>query len=125
MGLTYKGAGLDEPSVLAPAGANDMAVTHLSAVPSTAPPNAESLARPTETGAQRIRRLQLEARMLAHEQVEALAHDFEAMAQSAAEIAEGGEAFPAGVRDLAARLAADLPQKALLLLTLMGRAAQA
>ena len=50
--------------------------------------------------------------MLAREQVEALARDFEVLAQRAAEIADGGEAFPVGVRELTSRMAADLPQKA-------------
>jgi hypothetical protein len=109
----------------------DMAASHLTAVPNTASDTPDTLAdvvglaRPAETGAQRIRRLQHEARMLAREQVEMLARDFEALAASAEEIAGGGEAYPAGVRELASRLAADLPQKAQLLVTLMGRAGQA
>jgi hypothetical protein len=108
-----------------------MAASHLTAVTNTTAANPENLAdvvglaRPAETGAQRIRRLQHEARMLAREQVEGLARDFEALARSAEEIAEGGEAYPPGVRELASRLAADLPQKAQLLVTLMNRTGQA
>jgi len=108
-----------------------MAASHLTAVTNTAAATPDNMAdvvglnRPAETGAQRIRRLQHEARMLAREQVEMLARDFEALAQSAEEIAGGGEAYPAGVRELASRLAADLPQKAQLLVTLMSRAGQA
>ena len=108
-----------------------MAASHLTAVANTTASTPENLAdvvgigRPTETGAQRIRRLQHEARMLAREQVEMLARDFEALALNAEEIATGGDAYPAGVRELASRLAADLPQKAQLLVALMSRAGQA
>jgi hypothetical protein len=108
-----------------------MAASHLTAVTNTASATPNTLAevveinRPAETAALRIRRLQHEARMLAREQVEMLARDFEALAQSAEEISTGGEAYPAGVRELASRLAADLPQKAQLLVTLMSRAGQA
>ena len=79
------------------------------------------LGRGVETGAQRVRRLQAEARVLAREQIEVLARDVDAMALRAAEIADGGEAYPAGVRELASRLAADLPLKAQGLMMLMER----
>jgi hypothetical protein len=107
-----------------------MAASHLTAVPNATAEILETigevidLPRPAETGSQRIRRLQSEARALAREQVETLARDFETLARDAAEIAGGGEAYPAGVRELASRLADDLPQKAQLLVTLMGRATQ-
>jgi hypothetical protein len=106
-----------------------MAASHLTAVPAASLSEVDvkgevvGLSRPSETGAQRLRRLQLEARALAREQVEAVAHDFDALVQNLSEIADGGEAFPPGVRDLAARIAADLPMKAQLLTTLMGRLA--
>jgi len=67
---------------------------------------------PPETTAQRIRRLQLEARTLAREQVDAFCEDLIALASRAADIAEGGDAYPAGVREMASRLAADLPDRA-------------
>ncbi len=81
------------------------------------------LGREVESGTQRVARMQLEVRTLAREQVENLARDLTAMAQRAAEIAEGGEVYPVGVRELASRMADDLPQKAQTLLSIMGRAA--
>jgi hypothetical protein len=65
---------------------------------------------PEKTG-ERVMRLQQEARILAREQTEALARDLNALAARAREIAEGGEAYPAGVREMASRIASDLPQK--------------
>ena len=80
-----------------------------------------NLSRGPETTGARIRRLQLEARLLAREQVEALGRDLAALAERAAEIAEGGEAYPAGVRELAGRMSADLPEKAKTLVALLDR----
>jgi hypothetical protein len=80
------------------------------------------LGRGPEPAAQRVRRLQREARILAREQVEILARDLNALAARAAEIAEGGDAYPAGVREMASRIAADLPQKTQGLMSLMDRA---
>ncbi len=104
-----------------------MPVPHLTAVPNddavSPGPQAEvyDLGRGVESGAQRVRRLQNEARILAHEQVEILARDLDALAIRAAEIAAGGDAYPAGVRELASRVAADLPLKAQGLAVLMER----
>ncbi len=105
-----------------------MAVRHLSPVPDTeldgAPPAGSevvNLARGPESVTERIRRLQWEARILAAEQVEAVGAELEAMALRALEIAEGGEAYPAGVRELASRIATDLPEKAKTLLTILHR----
>jgi hypothetical protein len=106
-----------------------MPVPHLTAVPndtpaSGAPAEVYDLGRGVESGAQRVRRLQKEARILAHEQVEILARDLDAIGLRAAEIAEGGDAYPAGVRELASRVAADLPLKAQGLASLMERTAR-
>jgi len=65
-----------------------------------------------ETASQRIQRLQLEAKMLAREQVEAFCEELAALAMRAQDIAEGGDAYPAGVREMASRLASDLPERA-------------
>ena len=65
-----------------------------------------------ETASQRIRRLQTEAKQLAREQVEAFCDELVMLAQRAAEIADGGDAYPAGVREMASRLASDLPERA-------------
>jgi ABC-type transporter Mla subunit MlaD len=61
-----------------------------------------------ETVAERVRRLQNEARQAARDHVKAFAAAMVDLEQFAAEIADGGEAYPAGVRDLARRLAEDL-----------------
>ncbi len=60
-----------------------------------------------ETVAERVRRLQAEARQLAKDHIHALSAAILSAEQIAAEIAEGGEAYPAGVRDLARRFAED------------------
>lgn len=60
-----------------------------------------------ETIADRIRRLQTEARGLAREHIVALQTALVSVERMAAEIAEGGEAYPPGVRDIARRLAED------------------
>ena len=60
-----------------------------------------------ETTAQRIKRLQTEARTLAKDHTKALMTLIVEAQAMAAEIAEGGDAYPAGVRDLARRFAED------------------
>ncbi|MFN4041567.1 MAG: hypothetical protein ACK4I0_07895 [Brevundimonas sp.] len=70
------------------------------------------LMKAPESTADRVRRLQLEARALALEEVEALATLLNQAAAKAREIAEGGDAYPVGAREIAARLASDLPAKA-------------
>ncbi len=109
-----------------------MAASHLTAVPNGAESinltgnitgEIHDLGRDIETGAQRIRRLQSEARMLAREQLDAFAKDLNALAARAAEIAEGGEVYPVGARELASRMADDLPQKAQLMMAITIRSA--
>ncbi|MBS0361996.1 MAG: hypothetical protein JSR98_11490 [Proteobacteria bacterium] len=63
-------------------------------------------ARP-ETVAERVRRLQAEARTLAKDHVQALTRAIADVERMAAEIAEGGDAYPPGVRDLARRFVDD------------------
>lgn len=65
-----------------------------------------------ETTAERVKRLQAEARALALEQVEALEEALLKAANMAREIAEGGDAYPVGAREIASRLSEDLPSKA-------------
>ncbi len=79
------------------------------------------LGRKPETTSQRVRRLQVEAQMLAREQIEALETALRAAADLAREIAAGGDAYPAGVRELADRIADDLPAKAQTLELLIDR----
>ena len=83
------------------------------------------LMKAPETTADRVKRLQLEARALAAEQVEALEAVLKQAAAMATEIAEGGDAYPVGARELAGRIAADLPMKAETLKAIVGRVVQA
>ncbi|RAK51476.1 hypothetical protein [Phenylobacterium deserti] len=69
--------------------------------------NQLSPAQKTETVAQRVRRLQQEAKTLAKDHVRALTTSLMQVEELAAEIAEGGDAYPPGIRDLARRLVED------------------
>jgi hypothetical protein len=60
-----------------------------------------------ETVAERVRRLQAEAKQLAKDHIRALTAAMSEVELMAAEIAEGGDAYPAGVRDLARRFVED------------------
>lgn len=70
------------------------------------------LMKAPETNSERVRRLQAEARALALEEVEALERLLVQAADKAREIAGGGDAYPVGAREIAERLAVDLPSKA-------------
>lgn len=70
------------------------------------------LMRGPQTTADRVKQLQAEARALAVEQVEALERILGEAAVLADEIARGGDAYPVGAREIASRLAEDLPAKA-------------
>ena len=80
------------------------------------------LMRQPETTSERVKRLQLEARALAVEQVEALEKVLLQAAAMAREIADGGDAYPVGARELASRLSSDLPTKAETLKAIVSRA---
>lgn len=97
--------------------------------------NSESLPDPTgadtggnvhdlgvESGIQRVRRMQHETRLLAQEQVMILARDIGAMATRLSEIAQGGDAYPAGVRELCSRMADELTLQTQSMLAIMERA---
>ena len=79
------------------------------------------LMRKPETTADRVKRLQLEARALAVEQVEALEKVLMQASDMAREIAEGGDAYPVGARELAGRLASDLPARSQTLKAIVSR----
>ena len=79
------------------------------------------LMRTPEPTTERVKRLQLEARALAVEQVEALERVLLEASRLAKEIADGGDAYPVGARELASRLASDLPAKAETLKAIVGR----
>lgn len=74
-----------------------------------------------QTVGERVRRLQAEAQHLARQHVQALTADLAAMGAAAAEIGAGGEAYPAGVRDLMRRLAEDCAARAQTLEALVAR----
>lgn len=77
--------------------------------------------RTPETTADRVKRLQIEARALAVEQVEALEKILFQAAEMAREISEGGDAYPVGAREIASRLVSDLPAKAETIRTIVAR----
>ena len=64
-------------------------------------------ALPDQALSARIRALQAEAKGLAREHIAALEAAMGEVERLACEIAEGGDAYPAGVRDLARRVAED------------------
>jgi|SRR5690606_4455539 len=86
-------------------------------------PEAEvyDLMRTPETTTERVKRLQMEARALAVEQVEALEKLLLEASAMAKDIAEGGDAYPVGAREIASRLAADLPGRAETMKQIVGR----
>lgn len=65
----------------------------------------------SETVAERVRRLQTEARQLAKDHIKSLTTAMVELEQLAAEIAEGGDAYAPGVRDVARRLVEDLDSR--------------
>jgi hypothetical protein len=86
--------------------------------------NVHDLGRVVETGVERVRRLQHETHLLAQEQVELLARDMNAMALRTGEIAEGGDAYPVGARELCSRMTDELALQAKTLLAIMERSAK-
>ncbi|MBW8815739.1 MAG: hypothetical protein JF588_20165 [Caulobacterales bacterium] len=68
----------------------------------------KSISPKNETVAERVRRLQAEAKQLAKDHVRSLTAAMVDLEQLAAEIAEGGEAYAPGIRDVARRLVEDL-----------------
>ena len=64
-----------------------------------------------ETVAQRVRRLQAEARQLAKDHVRSFSAAMSELEHLAAEIADGGEAYAPGIREIARRLAEDLDSR--------------
>jgi hypothetical protein len=74
-----------------------------------------------ETVAQRVRRLQTEAKQLARDHVHSLTSAIMQAEVIAAEIAEGGDAYPAGIRDLARRFVDDADARVQTLEALVAR----
>jgi hypothetical protein len=90
-----------------------MAPKHLSIVGDQAKsPEASEVynfGRGPDTVADRVKRLQDEAKLLAREEIQALENQLNAAAATAATIAKGGDAYPVGVRAMAEQMAEELP----------------
>lgn len=69
----------------------------------------------------RIRRLQAEAKVLAHEHIQALESALLQVERLSSEIAGGGEAYPVGVREVARRIAEDCEARGNTIQVLAGR----
>lgn len=77
----------------------------------------------TETPHARALRLMVEAKAAADEQVRALEQALALVAGLSADVAEGGEVYPPGVRDIAKRITGDAAWCAQTLDTIMNHAA--
>lgn len=64
-----------------------------------------------ETVSERVRRLQAEARQLAKDHIKSLSAAMVDLEQLAAEIAEGGDAYAPGIREVARQLVDDLESR--------------
>ena len=91
-----------------------IAVPMSAALPAVAPSGAAELNH-------RIRLLQQEARSLAREEVDRLASDMSVLAERAGEVAETGDAFPPGIRELAVRIEQDIARHVKVLRAIMDR----
>lgn len=65
---------------------------------------------PRETRTQKVRRLQAEAKALAREQLTDFESLLEAASRMALEIAEGGDVYSVGAREICRRMADELPR---------------
>lgn len=65
----------------------------------------------TETVSERVRRLQAEARQLAKDHVKSLSTAMVQLEELAAEIADGGDAYAPGIREVARQLVEDLDSR--------------
>ncbi|TAJ70931.1 MAG: hypothetical protein EPO51_15590 [Phenylobacterium sp.] len=64
-----------------------------------------------ESVSERVRRLQAEAKQLAKEHIKSLSAAMVDLEQLAAEIAEGGDAYAPGIREVARQLAEELDSR--------------
>ncbi|HZZ90195.1 MAG TPA: hypothetical protein VFE13_17835 [Caulobacteraceae bacterium] len=74
-----------------------------------------------ESPADRIRRLQHEAKTLAREHIEMLAAALAEVSRLSGEIADGGEIYPVGARELSRRLTEEANNHALTLTAIIDR----
>lgn len=77
-------------------------MTHLALVGPAPPPAAD------QSTADRVRRLQAEAAQLAREHIDDFDRLLRSVVLAARDVADGGQAYPAGIRELARRLGDDL-----------------
>jgi hypothetical protein len=89
-----------------------MSASHLVVFPSPGEPTSP---------ADRIRRLQHEAKSLAREHIEQLAAALTEVSRLSGEIAEGGEVYPVGARELSRRLTEEANMTALTLTAIIDR----
>ena len=89
-----------------------MSASHVVMLPSAGTP---------ESPADRLRRIQAEARELAREHVEMLAHALGEVARLSEEIAAGGDVYPVGARELSRRLVEEASKHALTLAAIIDR----
>lgn len=101
-----------------------MSASHLNLVDLSGQNDSELyvLGQGPETRAERIRRMQANAKALAREQIEAMTEAMMEVARMAEEISSGGDAYPVGVRELASRLKADLESQSRSIEVLLSRA---
>jgi hypothetical protein len=85
------------------------------------PDSVYRLDRPPETTAERTRRRQFEAKMLAREHIGELRQAIAAAETATMTLIQGGEVYPAGVRDAAERIVSHLDAQAQTLDALMER----
>jgi hypothetical protein len=89
-----------------------MSASHLVVFPSPGEP---------ESPVDRIRRLQAETRSLAKEHIEMLAQALTEVSRLSSEIADGGDAYPVGARELSRRLIEETSKQALTLTAILDR----
>jgi hypothetical protein len=89
-----------------------MSASHLVVFPTSGEP---------ESPGDRIRRLQHETKSLAREHIELLAATLTEVSRLSGEIAEGGEIYPVGVRELSRRLTDEANMTALTLTAIIDR----
>lgn len=77
--------------------------------------------RAEESLSSRIKRLQAEAKSMAREHVSMLEDALHGVIRTAAEIADGGEAYPVGAREMARQLVTDTEARLLSLECIMTR----
>lgn len=91
-----------------------MSPSHLNLVDKAASEDSEVyvLGSGPETRAERVRRMQANAKALAREQIEVMTEAMMELARMAEEVATGGDAYPVGVREISGRIKSELEMQA-------------